>query len=177
MENFLMSSDIELRSNRCDGSVGNIVDGLSWLTSPPSISCSPCWSAASSASSGSTNVFFRDSEEAFCEQLGTAVVNASIGERDQTNAGMSEGRSVFIWFLWSIDVDVSRPKRNCPIQWFRMIACLSLNSTKESPCCENDSSNVLIPATAICWFNFATSQTSFCPDQFQAMQGRARART
>ena len=142
MENFLMSN--ELRSNR-----DNNVDGLSWLTSPPSTSCSPCWSAASSTSSGSSNVFFRNLEEPFCEQLGTAVVNASIGERDSTNTGMSGERLHLSVSFLSIDADVSRPKRICPFQWHSMIACFNLNSTKESPCCENELSNVRIPGTAI----------------------------
>ena len=81
-----MSNDVELGSNQFDNCVNNTANGLSWLSTPPGISCSPCWSAASSSPS---NIFIPDSEEAICEQLGTAVVNASARERSAANTGMS----------------------------------------------------------------------------------------
>ena len=81
-----MSNDVELGSNKFDNCVNNTANGLSWLSTPPGISCSPCWSAASSSPS---NIFIPDSEEAICEQLGTAVVNASARERSAANTGMS----------------------------------------------------------------------------------------
>ena len=61
---------------------------LSWLTTSQSTSCSPCWSAASTASSNSTNVFFPAFEEAFCGQLDITVVNADTGEGDLMNTGI-----------------------------------------------------------------------------------------
>ena len=90
-----MSNDVELASNRFDNGISNTANGLSWLTTPPGISCSPCWSAASS---GSSNIFIRNSEEAFCEQLGTPVVNASASERSTANTGMSIGLFKYSFF-------------------------------------------------------------------------------
>ena len=127
MENFLMSNDVELASNRFDNGISNTANGLSWLTTPPGISCSPCWSAASS---GSSNIFIRNSEEAFCEQLGTPVVNASASERSTANTGMSIGLFKYSFFtlIQSVflanysDEYVSKTKRFCPFQWHCVIA-------------------------------------------------------
>ena len=99
-----MSNDVELGSNKFDNCVNNTANGLSWLTTPPGISCSPCWSAALSSSS---NIFVPDSEEAICEQLGTAVVNASARERSTANTGMSVQGST----KWFAKCDKHYPSR------------------------------------------------------------------
>ena len=83
-----ISHEIGLDNNRCGGRGDNMGEELSWLTSPQSTSCSPCRSAASTASSNSTNAFFPASEEAFYGQLDIPIINADSREGDLMNTGI-----------------------------------------------------------------------------------------